>query len=273
MIKRSYGNLKVLDTPVPAASMQLEREGYAHIKGVLTPDEVAALAAEMTAVFESSEADRPHDVRSEFRHGMFNRSPLSQKAIASRALLDVIEPLIGEDCHVIANTAWRNVAGHEGGRWHIDAGPHVPRPEGVEWPEAIPYPVFVIGVHIFVEDCPLEAGPTAVIPGSHRSGQFPPRGDRALDLNLSYRNQSPVLLPAKAGDAILFVSDVWHRGTPAKEGQRRFFLQCHYGRRDIQQRIFPTAEVSHVLPEAAGRATTERERQLIGLHNMFFYDA
>lgn len=272
MIRRSFGNLKVLSTPVPAASTQLEQEGYAHIKGVLTPEEIAALAAEMTDVFDTTEADRGHDVRSEFRHGMFNRSPLSQKAIANRAILDVIEPLLGDDCHVIANTAWRNVAGHEGGRWHIDAGPHVPRPEGVEWPDAIPYPVFVIGVHIFVEDCPMEAGPTAVLPKSHRSGRIPPH-ERAFDMSLSYQNQEAVFLPAKAGDAILFVSDAWHRGTPAKEGNRRFFLQCHYGRRDIQQRVFPTAEVSHVLPEAADRATTDRDRALIGLHPLFFYDA
>jgi len=272
MIRRSHGNLKVLNTPVSAASTQLEREGYAHIRDVLNREEIEALAAEMTEVFETSDRDREHDARNEFRHGMFNRSPLAQKAIASRAILDAIEPLLGADCHVIANTAWRNVAGHDGGRWHIDAGPHVPRPEGVDWPEAIPYPVFAIGVHIFVEDCPMEAGPTAVIPGSHRSGQIPPH-ERAFDMTLSYKNQSPVSLPAKAGDAILFVSDIWHRGTPAKEGNRRFFLQCHYGRRDIAQRIFPTAEVSHVLPEAAERATTDRERALIGLHPMFFYDA
>jgi ectoine hydroxylase-related dioxygenase (phytanoyl-CoA dioxygenase family) len=272
MLRRVYGNLRLAKNPAPAAATQLEQEGYAHIKGVLTPEEISALAAEMTEVFDNSDADRGHDVNNEFRHGMFNRSPLAQKAIANRAILDAIEPLLGEDCHVIANTAWRNIKGHQGGRWHIDAGPHVPRPEGVEWPDAIPYPVFAIGVHIFVEDCPMEAGPTAVLPKSHRSGRIPPH-DRAMDMTLSFDNQSAVYLPAKAGDAILFVSDIWHRGTPAKDGIRRFFLQCHYGRRDIQQRIFPTAEVSHVLPEAAERATTDRERQLIGLHNMGFYDA
>jgi ectoine hydroxylase-related dioxygenase (phytanoyl-CoA dioxygenase family) len=272
MLKRVHGNLTLQRAPVSALSTQLEREGYTHIKGVLDPDEIAALAAEMTEVFETSGPDRVHDVRDEFRHGMFNRSPLSQKAIASRAILDVIEPLLGEDCHVIANTAWRNSHGHQGGNWHIDAGPHIPRAEGIEWPDAIPYPVFAIGMHLFVEDCTMEHGPTAVLPTSHRSGRFPPR-DRLADLSLTYRNHEPKFLPAKAGDAILFVSDVWHRGTPAKEGLRRFFLQCHYGRRDIQQRIFMTDEVSHVLPEAAERATTDRERQLIGLHNPYFYDA
>jgi ectoine hydroxylase-related dioxygenase (phytanoyl-CoA dioxygenase family) len=272
MLKRLGGNLTVNRGPVPALSTQLEREGHAVIRGVLTPDEVAALAAEMTEVFETSGPDRAHDVRNEFRHGMLNRSALSQKAIAKRAILDVIEPLLGEDCHVIANTAWRNIAGHQGGNWHIDAGPHVPRPEGVPWPDEIPYPVFAIGMHLFVEDCPMECGPTAVLAGSHRSGRLPPF-DRTADLSLTFDNRAPVYLTAKAGDAALFVSDVWHRGTPAKEGNRRFFLQCHYGRRDIAQRLFMTNEVSHVVPEAAARAETEREKKLIGLHAPFFYDS
>jgi ectoine hydroxylase-related dioxygenase (phytanoyl-CoA dioxygenase family) len=271
MIKRSRGNLKLLDAPVQQESQQLEREGYAVIRGVLNAEEVAALAAEMTEIFDASGPDRAHDAHNEFRHGMFNRSPLSQQAIGARAILDVIEPLLGKDCHVIANTAWRNAAGHQGGRWHVDAGPHIPRAEGVAWPEAIPYPVFAIGMHLFVEDCPLACGPTAVLPGSHRSGRLPPL-ESAFDPVLTFDNRAPVFLTANAGDAVLFVSDVWHRGTPAEPGRRRFFLQAHYGRRDIAQRIRTTAEVNHVSPEAAARAQTDRERTLIGLHEPFFYD-
>src|SRR4029077_9298708 len=198
MIKRRHGNLVLLREPVPAASQQLERGGYALVRGVLSAKEVEALGAEISAVFESSDPDRPQDQRNELRHGMLNRSPLSQRAVASRNILDVIEPLLGEDCHIIANTAWRNVPGHQGGPWHVDAGPHVPRPENVPWPDAIPYPVFAIGVHIFLQDCPLEAGPTAVLPTSHKSGRLPPK-DRLWDLDLSFDNKLPVLLPARAG--------------------------------------------------------------------------
>jgi ectoine hydroxylase-related dioxygenase (phytanoyl-CoA dioxygenase family) len=271
MITRRHGNLRLRREPAPQASEQLEREGWAVVPGVLGPAEVAALKAEITTVFEGSAPDRPNDVRGEFRHAMLNRSPLSQRAIGARALLDVIEPLLGEDCHVIANTAWRNVAGHQGGAWHMDAGPHVPRPEGVAWPEDIPYPVFAIGVHLFLEDCPAEAGPTAVLPGSHRSGRLPPR-DQVNDLDLTYEGRGAVLMAAKAGDAALFVSDAWHRGTPAESGHGRFFLQAHYARRDIAQRILTTHEISHASGEAASRARDERERTLIGLHEPFFYD-
>ena len=272
MIRRSGGNLRLLGRPAPDASLQLEREGYAVLRAVLDADEVAALSAEITEIYANTGPDRTHDERGEFRHGMLNASPLSQRAIGSRAILDVIEPLLGEDCHVIANTAWRNVPGHQGGRWHIDAGPHIPRDEGVPWPEAIPYPVFAIGVHIFLMDCPLEAGPTAVLPGSHRSGRTPPR-DRSHDLDLDYEGRPPTLLSARAGDAAMFVSDVWHRGTPAQPGFGRFFLQVHYARRDIAQRIRTTSEVNHLSEEAVSRATTDRDRTLIGLHLPYFYDA
>ncbi|HEY5071615.1 MAG TPA: phytanoyl-CoA dioxygenase family protein [Caulobacteraceae bacterium] len=272
MITRTHGYLRLRNEPPPAASLQLERDGHAVIEGVLGAAGVAALAAEIGAVFAASGPDRPQDARNEFRHGMFNRSPLSQAAIASRAILDVVEPLLGEDCHVIANTAWRNVAGHQGGLWHMDAGPHVPRPAGVAWPDEIPYPIFAIGMHLFLEDCPLEAGPTAVLPGSHRAGHTPPRG-RLDDLSLTYDGREAVLLAAKAGDAALFVSDAWHRGTPAQPGRRRFFLQAHYARRDIAQRIATTAQVSHAEPQAVERTASDRERTLLGLHAPYFYDA
>jgi len=272
MITRRQGYLRVRRSPAPEASLELEAQGCTVIRGVLGEAQTAALRAEISTVYEASGPDRPQDAKGEFRHGMLNRSPLSQAAIAEPAILEVIEPLLGEDCHVIANTAWRNVAGHQGGAWHIDAGPHVPRDEGVAWPDAIAYPVFAIGMHLFLEDCPAEAGPTAVLPGSHRSGRTPPK-DRLDDLSLTFEGREPVLLTAKAGDAALFVSDAWHRGTPAQPGYGRFFLQAHYARRDIAQRIFTTAEVSHVTAEAQARAASERQRTLVGLHAPYFYDA
>jgi ectoine hydroxylase-related dioxygenase (phytanoyl-CoA dioxygenase family) len=163
------------------------------------------------------------------------------------------------------------VKGHQGGQWHIDAGPHVPRAEGVEWPRDIPYPIFAVGVHIFLRDCPLEAGPTAVVPGSHRSGRLPPR-DRLDDPALAYRRKKPVCLAAKAGDASLFVSDVWHRGMPAQKGYGRFFLQAHYARRDIAQRLRPATEANQLSAAALARARTDREKTLVGLHPIGFYD-
>ena len=239
VIRRVGKNVGLYQGDPPSASVELERDGFAVLRGVLDPDEVAALAAEIEQSFVERDAERARSDREEFRYQMLNHGPCSQAAVGHPAILAAIEPLLGEDCHVIANTAWRNPPEFGGGPWHCDAGPHVPRPEDVEWDDRIPYPVFAIGAHIVLKDCPLECGPTAVVPGSHRSGRLAPR-DRLDDPDLTYDGRAPVALTALAGDVALFVSDVWHRGTPAAGGDGRLFLQVHYGRRDIAQRIRPT---------------------------------
>lgn len=282
MLRRVRGYLLRYDGDAPAASRLLEQEGYAQLSGVFTPAEVSAMAEEFDAVF----ARYPRDGRAEgirdpeededFRYEMFNRSPLAQQAIARPEILAVIEPLLGADCHVIANTCWRNPPrtehGHGGGRWHIDAGPHVPHDPEIPWDDRIPYPVFAIGTHIFLRDCPLECGPTGVIPGSHKCG-VPPPPDRLDDVDLTCNGIGVKPLIAKAGDVCLFVSDVWHRRLPTLRGDSgRYFLQVHYARRDIAQRVRTTAEVNHVSADALERARSDRGRRLIGLHPALFYD-
>jgi ectoine hydroxylase-related dioxygenase (phytanoyl-CoA dioxygenase family) len=275
MIERLFGYviLRRSSAPqAPPASAQLEREGYAVLRGVLEPARVARLAREIEDAFEALPPERGRPDRDEFRYEMLNRSAACQEAVGHPAILAAIEPLLGEDCHVIANTAWRNPPSFGGGPWHCDAGPHVPRPDGVPWDERIPYPVFAIGAHLYLGDCPLVCGPTAVIPGSHRSGRLPPF-DRLNDAALTYEGRGAVALEAQAGDVALFVSDAWHRGLPALPGGAgRLFLQAHYARRDLAQRIRTTANAHHLSAEAVARIRSPREKTLLGLHEPAFYD-
>ena len=282
MLTRRHVYLMPRPEPGPAASAQLEREGWAVLPAVFSAEEVSSLKADLERVYATeARDDRTGGARDpveddDFRYEMFNRSALAQTAIAHPAILEVIEPLLGEDCHVIANTCWRNPPRaeneHGGGNWHVDSGPHVPRAEGIPWDDRIPYPVFAIGAHLYVQDCPLPCGPTGVIPGSHRSGR-PPPFDRLQDVDLECEGRGVHAMEAKAGDVALFVSDVWHRRLPTSEGDAgRFFLQAHYGRRDIAQRVRPTAVANHLSEAAAARAVSDRERRLLGLHPPFFYD-
>lgn len=221
VITRTGGYLRVSTEPAPDATRQLEREGWALLPGVLGPEEVAALRKDVDRVFDEWPPDervpgRPPSHWGPFRYEMLNRSAEAQRAVAHPAILAVIEPLLGVDCHVIANTAWRQPpeeSDHGGRFWHIDAGPHVPRPPGVPWDERIPYPIFAVAAHILLMDCPREAGPTAVLPGSHRSGQAPPGRERQKP-DLTWEGNSILSLVGQAGDVILFVSDVWHRRMP-----------------------------------------------------------
>ena len=182
VLTRSSGYLTLRSGKVPPASTELEMDGYTVLRGVFKPPQVESLSADVQRVF----AQYPPDVRdpdddigqmAPFRYEMLNRSALVQRAVGNPRILRTIEPLLGEDCHVIANTAWWQPPGnneHLGRFWHIDGGPHIPRDPDVPWDPRIPYPIFVIAAHIFLRDCPLEAGPTAVIPRSHTSGRPPP---------------------------------------------------------------------------------------------------
>jgi ectoine hydroxylase-related dioxygenase (phytanoyl-CoA dioxygenase family) len=282
MIERKIGYLVTRTDEVPEESRLLHERGYLVLPQVLSGSGLEELVRDVERVFEeyppdgrrSSEASPNEDM---FRYEMLNRSAAAQRAIGNERVLAVIEPLLGGDCHLIANTAWRNPIGQEGSHggqsWHIDAGPHVPRPAGTRWPDEIPYPVFAIGSHFLLMDSRIEDGPTGVIPGSHRSGQHPPF-ESLRDETLSFDGQGCVPVLGKAGDVALFVSDVWHRRMPTLEGEHgRFFLQAHYARRDIAQRLRPTAESHQLSEQAVARAKTARERTVIGLHDQFFYDA
>lgn len=268
-------------SPAPLASSILEREGHYLLRGAFSSHDVARLREEILEVFRTVPPDPRAGRTSEanaamFRYQMFNRSALCQAAIARDALLEVLDPLLGGDCHAISCTAWKNPPGTgsapDGQEWHVDGGPHVPRPAGVEWPAEIPYPIFVVATHLYLEDCALEDGPTAFVPGSHTSGLVPP-AEHVWDLDLSYRGRGREVHVAQAGDVGFFVSDVWHRRLPpGPQAKGRFFLQTNYGRREIAQRVLTTDEVNHTSEAARARARTERERNLIGLHPQVFYD-
>jgi Phytanoyl-CoA dioxygenase (PhyH) len=275
---RSNGYMTARSGPAPTHVESLRSEGYVQLHGVFVGQELEALRADVERVFEEYPPDDrgdPPEQSAPFRYEMLNRSGAVQQAIGHPRILEVVEFLLGEDCHVIANTAWWQQPGendHLARFWHIDAGPHVPRDPGVPWDPRIPYPVFAIATHLYLRDCPIDAGPTGVIPGSHTSGQPPPRA-RLADADLEWDGRRAVPLVAEAGDVALFVSDIWHRRLPlGPKDPGRMFIQCHYGRRDLAQRIRPTSVVNHVSAEAVKRAGSPREKTLIGIHPLGFYD-
>jgi len=267
--------------PVPEGSLSLQQHGHYLLRGAISRAEADALREEVLDVYRRV----PPDLRAGrssledadmYRYEMFNRSELVQRTVGRRELLDIIEPLLGQDCHLVNCTAWRNPPGNEmapqGLYWHIDGGPHVPRSSEVTWPAEIPYPIFVVSTHVYLQDVRLQDGPTAAISGSHTSGRIPPREQR-WDLDLEFPGGQREVHVARKGDIGFFVSDVWHRRLPPTRASRgRLFLQSNYGRREIAQRIRPTEVVNHATPEAIARATNHRELQLIGVHPQSFYD-
>lgn len=279
MIKALAQVLGRIEPKTPTQSLQYY--GHCLIPGAFSAPEIERLRESIDQVF----AEFPYDERDGrsspenaemFRYEMINRSEEVRKVTLDRRILDTIEPVLGKDCHMITSTAWRNPANVEhaprGQEWHVDAGPFVPRDEGIPWPEKIPYPIFVIGVHVFIEDANLEDGPTAVLEGSHKSGRRPPE-ESQWDTELEFNGKRCVPMIAKAGDIGMFVSDAWHRRLPPLNGcTGRYFLQTNYGRRDIAQRIKPACETRHIAPEVIERTPTLRERMVLGDHPQGLYD-
>lgn len=238
MISRTYltrgGNLTLLDADVPDATLALERDGYAIVRGGFSPDEVAELGRELHELFDNT---RP-DVRlpgateadyADFRYEALNRSAAAQAAVAHRSR------------------------------------PHIPRSPDVPWDDRIAYPVFMVGCHILLQDCGLESGPTGFVPRSHTSGRLPPDPDS--NGMITYDGAEPDAPLGCAGDVVFFVSDVWHRRMPTGPmDEGRFFLQVQYGRRDIAQRIRPTTVVNHLSDQAVARARTDRQKTVVGRH-------
>lgn len=267
--------------PAPEGSHALERDGHYLLRGEYSRDEVEDLRQALLRVYAAIPPDEragrtsPENAAM-FRYEVYNHCGTSQEAIARPNVLAILEPLLGNDCHAISCTAWRNPPGNahapRGQEWHVDGGPHVPRAPGIPWPSEIPYPIFVVATHVYLQDVALEDGPTAFVPGSHTSGHLPPR-ESMWDLTHGYRGRNSVAHLARAGDVGFFVSDVWHRRLPpAPHARGRFFLQTNYARREIAQRVRSTSVVNHVSPQAAARATSERRRTLIGLHPEAYYD-
>lgn len=273
------GNLRALSADeivetISINSLEIVDRGYTIIKNVLNDEEVAALRADIDEIFNVVARDTTIREGSEFRHRILNHSTLCQKMVEHPTIVETLSPVLGEDFHVIANTAWRQFAAIQNDQgWHVDAGPHIPLSDGVEWPEEIPHPVFAVGLHIMLEDCPLPAGPTGVIPKSHLSGKIPLN---LTDEEMHFKGNTMVPLIAEKGDFLFFASDVWHRRLSSDGTLGRYFLQVHYGRRDIAQRLLPTSQVNHLSEEALQRAQAARSqtsRTIVGLHRIGYYDS
>jgi hypothetical protein len=267
---------------VSAATERLERDGYGLARGALSTRQTDQIPAEVDQLFVDqlfveldTELRRTND-GNEYHYASLNRCARAQDLVRNLVIVDVIEPLFGEDCNVVANTAWRNPAERHvtlDGRWHREFGPHIALPADVPRQDTISYPVFVIAVHLLLALMPIGSSPTGVIPGNHRPGHAPLLGRRD-DVTLTRDRQRAVPCITNTWDIQLFGSDIWHRRTPTLQAdQGRDFLQIYYGQPDIAQRLRITEQAHQLSPQAAERAgESPHARAVLGLHEPLFYD-
>lgn len=246
-----------IDDPRDAASAaeSLHRDGYTVMRGVLSREEVAALRAYMDAQGgDDAQYDVPNWCFNKHIGATFHRRPELLTLTDRPRVVSAAAAVLGDDCQVTGGSLWITGPGREMGL-HVDYQP-ISLPEDVLADPRVQLPIFVATAHYYLDDLTLDYGPTTLVPGSHRAGR-PPRDET------SWHGMSPKALLVRAGDCMLFRSDIWHGAAMNRGPHRRYLAQVHYANIFIQGRI-PSVSMSGQWDPRALEALTARQRRLFG---------
>lgn len=239
------------------------REGYVHIPGVFSPNEVRELIVRLDRI----RAD-PTLASKDIAYGdyifarLFELDLMFRDLLVKEPLIGLFERLLGKDCHLIANNAVLNDPGQAISGWHIDfAQPWFPLPDGIaRFDPAMRYPTLMVNGQILLSDALSdEYGPTQVVPSSHYSGRLP----NAME-NPTFEGRGPLSIYAKAGDVYLQHPMVWHRGAPNTSNRRRYLLQHSMGMRMMAQKFYPF--LNYHMPHHVLAGADERLLHVLGKH-------
>lgn len=238
----------------------LARDGAAWVSQALLPEQCTR-ARDAVDALSALPWDEVHDGPPEAatHRGLdrflcvFNRDAFWLPFLDRPGIVDLAEAVLGADCHVIGQTAWRTHPGYRSEPLHADYDP---------WPShacagAVP-PAFILTAQFYLNDVTPDLAPTRFVPGSHRSMH-------------AHDESAAITVLARAGDCLIFRSDLVHAGGDNRSaGQMRYALQVHYGRREMAQH-FPRFLEWQFDPRVIA-AATPRQRRLLGEHAPGAYD-
>ncbi|WP_434625428.1 phytanoyl-CoA dioxygenase family protein [Pseudomonas sp. Z1-29] len=239
----------------------LHQDGFVLMPGVLT-------ATQITEMRQAIDQLKPHhwDYSGVIDHYkcVFNRDPFWLPYLEASGVIELAEAALGEDCHIIGQTAWRCHPGFVGAALHLDYLPMQLPPSLLAEP-SFELPMQVFTAQFYLDDIDADLSPTRVITGSHKAGRAPMAGETQWQ----GRAAKPVL--CQAGDVLILRSELWHAGSDNRTADRtRYMLQVHYGRRMVAQKFSPYLHWQ--FNPAVLAAATPRQRRLLGDHQEAEYD-
>ncbi|MBA3707424.1 MAG: phytanoyl-CoA dioxygenase family protein [Planctomycetes bacterium] len=248
---------------IQAMARRFLREGYLVIPAVISRDACAMFRGEVDRIFDEVPCTAEDQGYGEWlRVKLFQYSREIASHMDLSPVIDVVEAVLGANCHLISNNVVRNDRRYAISEWHVDEEVLFPLPNGVEHDERVELPCLSLNSQWYLTDVGPDDGPTQVVPYSHRSGRMPPPTDPARQP--SYGKHGAVSLLAKAGDVVLQHAQIWHRGAPVLSDRTRYMMQYSYGRRCFSQRFHPFT--GYRVPEHVLAAATPRQRRLLGFH-------
>lgn len=227
-----------------------EQDGYFVMRGLVPPDEAAALEAEVIGRIRADPPERhvgesaylsgadyfivpecapgPEAVNPEDRIAkVFNchTEGLAHEIASRAAVVDVVAELLGPDVDCFQSQFIFKNPGVVGQPWHQDSYYFAfdKQPQ--------------VGVWVALTAATIENGCLWVVPGSHRAGKiFQHVPDRRPEANRGYleivdqdvANRQPCLM--QPGDVLFFHSFLMHMSTDNVAHDRRAAMVYHYGR-------------------------------------------
>ena len=261
MSGRNMTTTAILSSLTASRLGALHREGFVQLPGVLDGSQITTLRNAIDCL------DPQHwDYSGLLDHYkcVFNRDPLWLPFLDLSGIIELAEAALGTDCHIIGQTAWRCHPGFVGTKLHLDYLV-MELPQNLLADPAFELPMQICTAHFYLDDIDADLCPTRVIPGSHRAGRPPADGEN----HWQGCTAQPVL--CRAGDVLMFRSELWHAGSNNQTLDRtRYLLQVHYGRRMVAQKFAPYLHwrFNPIVLAAA----SPRQRRLLGEHQEAEYD-
>lgn len=231
------------------------REGYLFLENVLPPDWIAELKEDLDRGLEERNDTNTGII--ELHTRMFEKSDANLRLFDLEPIASFAEALVAPDCHVIHNNSFRTQRGMGIATWHQDDPAHYLVTHG-EPPTNVRLPVLLFTANYYLTDVTERAhGATEVIPRSHLFGASPPK-------TIEGTKYEPLVVPClgRAGSAVLFNNQVWHRGGPNQSDRVRYITQVSYARRIIGHKYYPF--MNYQMPERIYRDADPRLKRLLG---------
>ena len=243
--------------------------GFAYFPNALSPEHVRNLRSAIDNLeplnngFDFIDTPDNGGFYNKTVYNIFNHNPVFRDLLDVPEIIDLAETIHGTDCHIIGMTAWVTGPGRPDQHLHCDWLP-VELPEDVVSDDRVKMPIFASTAHFYLNDMYEDLGPTKFVPGSHLSGRLP--GNDTI-----WKGEPEKSVICKAGDALTFRSEIWHRGSSNKSSENRYLIQVHYSKRMVTQKFPPYLNEFQFDPKIID-TSTNRQKRLLGKHRRSSYD-
>lgn len=213
------------DTLTSEEKHQLDERGYLPLRGIMTPEQVAAICARQKELLEE-EGDKAgtevHQEKGTNRlSDLINKGTMFHIVLTQPRVLAAIAHVLEYDLKLSSLNSRNALPGQGLQGLHADWGrldtPGVYQVCNSLW---------------LLDDYTPDNGATRVVPGTHRGTKTP--GEEMPDPTAPHPNE--VLLQGKSGDVLVMNSHTWHGGTINRtQGPRRVMHGYFCRRRHTQQ--------------------------------------